>query len=280
VAGRVFETLRHEGVESDVVMTERAGHAGELARERAEGYDAVFVVGGDGTAMEVVTGLPDDGPPLGILPGGTGNVLARSLSIPLGVGRAVHALVRGAEARLDLGQLPDGRQFAIGLGTGLDEQLIAGASHALKRRIGVWAYIWSGTKAAIRLEQFDVRLTVDGTTHERRVASVLVANLGTTLGGLIRFGRGITHDDGILTVCLFSPTNFWHVLRIFARMVLGTADRDPRVHYVSGKAIRLETNPIRDYQADGEMIGRTPVDIVVRPRAARVLIPRRDPRNS
>jgi diacylglycerol kinase family enzyme len=150
----------------------------------------------------------------------------------------------------------------------------------LKQRLGVWAYIWSGTMAAIRLEQFDVRLTVDGTTHERRVASVLVANLGTTLGGLIRFGKGITHDDGVLTVCLFSPTNFWHVLRIFARMMLGTVDRDPRVHYVSGKAIRLETVPVRHYQADGEMIGLTPVEMVVRPGAARLLIPRRGPRSS
>ena len=112
------------------------------------------------------------------------------------------------------------------------------------------------------------------------MASVLVANLGTTLGGLITFGDRITHDDGVLTVCLFSPTNFGQVLRIFARMLWGTAQRDARVHYVSGKAIRLETTPVREYQADGEMIGRTPVEMVVRPGAARVLIPRRGPRSS
>ena len=266
--------LAKAGVECTAFVTEAPGHATTLASEHGADYDVVFALGGDGTAMEILTALADKGPPLGILPGGTGNVLVRSLSIPLGVTRAVNALLGGVESRLDLGRLSDGRHFAIGLGTGLDERLIAGASKSLKRRVGVWAYVWSATKAAFRLEQFTVRLTVDGIVHERAVASVLVANLGTTLGGLITFGNQIRHDDGILTVCLFSPTNFLQVLRIFARMLFATAHRDSRVRYVSGRTIRLETIPPRQYQADGELLGVTPVEMTVRPGAARVLVPR------
>ena len=271
--------LAKAGVECTTFVTNAPGHATTLASEHAANCDVVFALGGDGTAMEVLTALADKGPPLGILPGGTGNVLVRSLSIPLGITRAVNALLGGVETRMDLGRLPDGRHFAIGLGTGLDERLIAGASKALKQRAGVWAYVWSATKAAFRLDQFRVRLTVDGTTHEREVASVLVANLGTTLGGLITFGNQIRHDDGILTAILFTPTNFFQVLRIFARMLFATAHRDACVHYASGRTIRLETVPPRQYQADGELLGVTPVEMVVRPGAARLLVPR-GPRSS
>src|SRR5688572_12221359 len=106
--------LRRAKIEADAVSTEYAGHAGIIARERARSYDAVFTLGGDGTAMDVIGALAGAGPPVGILPGGTGNILARSLGIPLRIRPAVKALTRGREARIDLGQLAGGRIFAIG----------------------------------------------------------------------------------------------------------------------------------------------------------------------
>jgi YegS/Rv2252/BmrU family lipid kinase len=264
----------HQHVHCDVLSTEAPGHATALAREHASGYDAVFTLGGDGTAMEVITALADRGPPVGILPGGTGNVLVRSLGIPLHVARAVHALLNGGEARIDLGRLQDGRHFAIGLGVGLDEAMMAGASPLMKKRIGYLAYFWSALKAGLRLENFLVRLTVDDKVYERRASSVLIANLGSVLGGLIRFGDGILYDDGVLHACVFSPNNVWDALRLFARMLRGTVHLDRHAFYVSGRHFRLETVPPRRTQADGELLEMTPVEITVRPLAARVLIPR------
>ena len=91
-------------VTTELRLTERAGHAAELAMAHGEHYDAVFALGGDGTAMEVVSALAPDGPPVGVLPGGTGNLLARALGIPMGIRGAVHALIGGSEARHDLGR--------------------------------------------------------------------------------------------------------------------------------------------------------------------------------
>lgn len=262
-------------VHCDVVLTEAPGHATQLARERGSHYDVVFTLGGDGTAMEVITALAGGGPPVGILPGGTGNLLVRSLGMPLSVGRTVAALLAGREARIDLGRLSDGRHFAIGLGVGLDEAMIAGASPLMKKRIGVFAYVWAATKAGFRLHNFRVRLTVDGILYERTASSVLIANLGSVLGGLIRFGDGIVHDDGLLHACIYSPENVWDAARIFSKMLRGKVQGDPRAFFVSGRQFRLETEPQRRAQADGELLDMTPIEITVRPLAARLLIPER-----
>jgi diacylglycerol kinase (ATP) len=268
---RAFE---REHVACDVVVTEAAGHATQLARERGVGYGAVFTLGGDGTAMEVITALADGDTPVGILPGGTGNVLVRSFGIPLRVSKAVHALVNGERARIDLGRLQNGRHFAIGIGVGLDEAMIAGASPLMKKRAGLWAYVWSATQALARLDRFHVRLTVDGATYERDVASVLIANLGSVLGGVMHLGDGIAHDDGLLHACLFSPRNRIDAVRIFTRMMRGTAHLDPCTFYVPGTQFRLETTPPRRAQADGELLESTPLEISVRPHAAALLSPR------
>ena len=275
VRAQAVEALSQEGVESEVVVTTAPRHATDVARERGSGFSAVFTLGGDGTAMEVITGLAGRGPPVGILPGGTGNVLVRSLGISLNVSKAVRQLLAGDERQLDLGQMGDGRHFAIGLGSGLDEAMIAAASPNMKKRFGVIAYVWSATQAAFRLEQFDVRLVVDGAVHERRAASVLIANLGTVLGGTITLGEGIAPDDGLLHACIYSPSNFIDVIRLFSRMLLGTSHRDRCAYCVAGRHFRLETSPPRRVQADGELVGTTPMDVHVVPLAARLLIPRK-----
>jgi diacylglycerol kinase (ATP) len=270
---RAVDAFASAGVQCELVRTDAPGHATAIARERSAQFDAIFTLGGDGTAMEVMSALAGAGPPVGILPGGTGNVLVRSLGIPLDIARAVPVLLSGVEAVIDLGRLDDGRYFAIGLGVGLDESMIAGASTALKKRAGLVAYVWSAMRALLRLERFRVRLTVDGVLYEREAASVLIANLGEVLGGLIRFGTGIVHDDGVLHACVYSPDTLWDAVRIFVRMASGTASDDRCSLCVSGRHFRLETDPPRRAQADGELLGMTPLEVTVRPLAARLLIP-------
>ena len=267
------------GIRCDVVRTQRAGHATSVAREigvdDANVYDAVFTLGGDGTAMEVITALADGDIPVGILPGGTGNILVRSLGIPLHVSRAVEALIRGTEVRIDLGRLGDGRHFAIGLGVGLDERMIAGASPLMKRRLGYLAYVWAAAKATMKFESFHVRITVDGQTYEQEAAFVMIANLGAVplLGGVLRLGRDIYDDDGVLHACIFSPRNFRESFRIFVGLLRGTVASNPRTFYASGRTFRLETDPPLRAQADGELLTLTPLEVTVRPLAARLLIP-------
>src|SRR5688500_6487233 len=166
------------GVECDVMPTEAPGHAAVLAKTHAHKYQAVFTLGGDGTVMEVLDALAHHGPPVGILAGGTANVVARTLGIPLNPARAVPALLRGDEASLDLGRLGDGRRFAIGVGVGLDATMIAEAPAKLKKRLGFMAYVIGGYKAVLRNQRFALRLTVDGEVFELTASAVLIANFG------------------------------------------------------------------------------------------------------
>ena len=265
------------GVDLEVMVTAKVGDSGRLARQHglSGGYSHVFVCGGDGTVVEGIAALADEpaAPPVGILGGGTGNLLARALRIPLNPAKAVPGLLAGRVATIDLGRLENGVHFAIGLGVGLDEAMIAGATSALKKRYGVFAYVYSALKAGIALEKFDARVTADGKVINCRASAILVTNLGTVLGGLISFGEGIAHDDGLLHACIYSPRNFLDAVRIFTKMLRGTAHLDRQVTVVGARQVLIETMPPRGAQADGELIGPTPIRITVRPNAGRILIP-------
>jgi YegS/Rv2252/BmrU family lipid kinase len=265
--------FRKEGVAAEIMNTNAPGHAAELAARFGSQHDAVFTLGGDGTAIEVVGALSHSGPPVGILPGGTGNVVARTLRTPANVGKAVRSLLAGREARIDLGVLANGQRFMIGMGVGLDATMIFYAPGPLKRRFGVFAYVFAAGRAFINLEKFTARLTVDGAVIEKRVSAVLIANFGTVLDDLIAFGDGIHRDDGLLNACIYSPGNRVDAVRILWRMARKNFGPDACIEYIAGSKFRLETVPARLGQADGELIGNSPFEVTVEPLAGRVLVP-------
>jgi len=272
---RALRAFADAGVTCDFMPTEAPGHAALLAARHAHNYDAVFTLGGDGTVMEVLGALAHRGPPVGVLAGGTGNVIARSLGIPLNPARAVPLLLDGDEARLDMGRLGDGRRFAIGVGVGLDATMIAEAPAKLKKRLGFMAYVIGGYKAVLRNQRFALRLTVDGEVFELTASAVLIANFGAVLNDIVTLGTGIIHDDGKLDACVFSPRNLRDALRILWRMIRRDFSPDPCLFYRSGREFKVETEPGMPAQADGELLGRTPVTVSVEPLAGRLLIPRK-----
>jgi diacylglycerol kinase (ATP) len=264
-------------VPCDVVLTERPGHGAELARARSRDYDAVFALGGDGTVMEVANALIGTGIPLGVLAGGTGNLLARAIGIPLDVATAVAALVRGTRRRIDLGRLADGRHFAVAAGVGIDARMVRDTPSWMKRRLGVLAYAITATRAAVgavvRRDFFRVRLTVDGQTFERPAAAAMIANFGAILHDRITFGPGIQSDDGVLDACVYSPRSLRDAMRIMWRLVRKDFRSDECILYRSGRHIRIDTDPPHHVQADGELLGMTPLEAVVEPLAADFLVP-------
>jgi YegS/Rv2252/BmrU family lipid kinase len=266
-------------VQCDVVLTEYAGHAAEIAATRHTDYDAVFSLGGDGTAMEVAGALADTGYLLGALPGGTGNLLARALGTPLGIDRAVGALLDGQERRIDLGRLADGRRFALAAGVGIDVSMVQQTPKWMKKLFGVGAYALMGTIAAFRIlmrrELIQARVTVDGIAESGAATTIMVANLGALLNDRITLGPEIQSDDGVLDVCVFSPRSLLDAIRIMWRLLRRDFSDHPAMRYRRGSRIRVETDPPCDAQADGELIGKTPLDIVVEPLSVRLLVPAR-----
>ena len=275
--GEAVEAFARAGVACDVRRTERAGHAAELAAACGE-VDAVFTLGGDGTAMEVVGALAHGAIPVGILPGGTGNLVARTLGVPLAVRDAVASLLLGRVARVDLGVVAvDGgvpRRFAFAAGVGIDARMIEETPARWKRRLGVLAYAVTAARALLARDRFAVRVVVDGAEEIRRdAAAVMIVNFGAVLGDLFRFGPGIEADDGRLDLCLFSPDTVGDALRVLWRLSRQDFRDDRCLLYRAGREFRVETTPARAAQADGELLGRTPFVARVEPLAATLLVP-------
>jgi len=271
------EAIRAAGVECVMVTTERAGHARELSLARAHEFDVVFTLGGDGTAMEVAGALAHSGIPIGVLPGGTGNLLARALGIPKNVHKAVPALLSGTVRQIDLGVLFD-HHFAVAAGVGIDATMVRDTPRWMKRRLGVLAYTIIAAKAGLssvlRKKYFQVRVDTGSEIIERRAAAVMFANFGAILDNRITFGPGIEVDDGHLDLCIVSPNNLRDAVRVMWRLTKGNFEADPALLYRKGVRFRVETVPILPIQADGELLGHTPAEIRVEPLAAHLLVPR------
>jgi YegS/Rv2252/BmrU family lipid kinase len=266
------------GATCELALTERAGHAAEIAGARGREFDVVLTHGGDGTAKEVAGALAWSEIPIGVLPGGTGNLLARALGIPMKVERAVPALLGGTLKKIDLGVIR-GHRFAVAAGVGIDAAMVEETPRWMKRRLGVLAYTIIASRAALRAvlrrRFFLARVEVDGELIERRAAAVLFANFGAILENRIAFGPGIEVDDGVLDCCIFSPRNLRDALRIVWRVTRRDFRPDPSILYRKGTRFRLETEPVLALQADGELLGTTPADVTVEPLAAHLLVPRR-----
>lgn len=259
-------------MQCDLAATEHPGHARELAVAHAAGYRAVYVLGGDGTVMEVLGALARSGVPVGILPGGTGNLVARSLGVPLDVTRAVASLVRGRTITMDLG-VTGGRHFAFSAGAGVDARMIAETEARWKRTFGAAAYAYTAVRCALRPRSFRVRAVIDGHVVERDASAVMVANSAGVLSDLVSLGPGIRSDDGLLDLCIFSPRGSAQAAAVGWRLLTKRFDGHPAMFYRAGREFSIECDPPQLYQADGEILGDTPFEASVEAGAAMVIAP-------
>lgn len=274
----VLRAFHAAGVTLTVEYTRSAGDGVRVARELAAAHDRLFVLGGDGTVMEAVTGLADAGStaPLGILPGGTGNQLARALSIPLRPSRAVGVLLAGEERHVDLAVLNGHRRVGIGAGVGLDAAMIAGAHGRLKQLLGVSSYVVSATRAALRPRRFDVRAEVDGRVVEREGVVAMVLNLGRIFNGLLEVAPGASLTDGFLDLVIVDARTLRDALTFsLVEMLLQRRRPDPRWTFARGRAVCIEAHDAAvPCQVDGDLVDDRRLSLVVAPRAGRLLAPR------
>ena len=270
----VLRTFANAGVEVNEVITTHAGHAREVLAARDKNLDAVFVLGGDGAVMEVVGALAHSGMPVGVLPGGTGNLVAGVLGIPLGIGKAVKRLLDGERRVLDLGKLPDGRYFTFAAGVGVDVAMVEKTPFGRKRALGILSYAITASRAALGRNPVHVTIDVDGKRVEAKAILAMVANAGAILGGRFSLGPNVQPDDGELDLCVFMPERTREVFGLIWRLLRKDFRAHPRMTFARGRAFRISCDPAVSVQADGDIIGRTPIEIVVAPRAAVFLRPR------
>jgi len=276
----IMNTLRGAGWDAEVLATGGPGDARRLAEQGvAEGVDVVAVYGGDGTTMQAAAALVGTDVLLGVIPGGTGNLLAGNLRIPVSPARAARALVSARPKLFDLGRMerPGGPQyFAVACGAGYDARVMAGTLSEHKRRWGMAAYLATTLRLMPDLRSTVHAITIDGVEYEADASMVLVANCGEVIPPFVKLGPGIAPDDGLLDVIVMRANNFsqsvravWDLLRV-APSTLGVG---AYVGHARGREVRVETDPVQPVQLDGEPGGDTPFTACVIPGAIRILLP-------
>lgn len=264
------------GIEWDVTVTHKSGDGEIAAREAAEqGYDLVGVYGGDGTVAEVASALAESGPPLLLLPGGTGNALAADLGIPPLLADAA-ALATGDDPdirRVDLGRVGQ-RWFALRLTMGIEAAMVDATTREAKDRFGWLAYAAAGLQALSEPPIAVYTITVDGETHEIEGVAAMVANSASTGVAGMRLATDIHVSDGRLDVVVVQSANLPSLLGSAADAAQG---QEPRgLSRWSGKKIRVDASPSQAVLADGEVAGHTPIDVTVAVGAVGVIVPKAD----
>jgi YegS/Rv2252/BmrU family lipid kinase len=256
----------------DLVVTDKAA-AGVAVARNAAGNGAALVVaaGGDGTVRSCAEGLADTGIPLGIVPLGTANLLARTLGIPADP-RAALAVALGSreDRRIDIATA-DGASFTAMAGMGLDAAVVAATK--LKHRLGWFAYAMSGAAhLAVPPARFSIRMD-GGPPVEREAKCVVVGNSGLLPGGFTVLPQARI-DDGLLDIGVLAPRGLFGWPRVATRVLTHSRHEDRQLERFQARKVEITAHAVLPREVDGEIVppSRT-LTVAVWPGALTVRVP-------
>lgn len=264
-------------VAREVTLCQSSDRAVVVAGVRAalaQGAAVCVAVGGDGTVSWVADALACTAVPLAIIPTGTGNVLARELGIPLDVHAALR-LVSGDHAvrRIDTMRVGDA-YYVLNVSTGISSQLMRATSAAYKQQLGMFAYLLAALQqlSGVRLRRF--MLLVNGQPMHVRASEVAVVNARTIGLQRLRWAPDIQLDDGQLELCILRASTVLDLLRVFFNALLDRQRHDPalRIIPLTGSVTIVPRDDV-PIQADGDVIGWSPIHVTLAPRALGVIVP-------
>ena len=242
---------------------------GQAELASVEGADLVIVCGGDGTVREVCAELAGTGIPVGIIPAGTGNLLARNLEIPLYIRAAIDIALTGQDRAIDMvkvtGDAPTGddvaddaepvdTHFMVMAGMGFDAAIMEGVNEDIKKRVGWLAYVISALKS-LMFPVTRVELSVDGgewTKHRARM--VMVGNVGYLQAGMPLLPDA-TIDDGQLDVVMLNPRRFLSWIPLAVRVLAKRSRTDDTINRMTGRTVSIRAAADTPRQLDGDSIG-------------------------
>jgi diacylglycerol kinase (ATP) len=236
--------------------------------------DLIVAAGGDGTVAAVAAVMIHSSVPLGIIPTGTWNAIARHLRISINPLRSIATMTgKHKVCRLDLMSIGE-RFHAMNLGVGFSATMIKNTSRDQKRRLGNIAYFSRFIKQLFGFQLKKYVIEADGKVYRGRASEILVANYGVVGLNSIESVLDIHPDDGKVDVLIFKARTILDLPILLWQALIQRKKRVPKYHQLSAsRKITIHTTPRLVIQADGEIIGDTPVTITVIPRCVRVIVP-------
>ena len=267
----VIERLREGGVDAVVERFETPDEvSADIARRRHEA-DLVIVCGGDGTINSAAKGVLETGLPMGIMPMGTANDLARTLGIPDDLHRAADVIIAGNTSTVDLGEV-NGHPFFNVASMGLSVDLARGLTPEAKRRWGKLGYALAAIKVAMKAKPFRAEIISDSGTERVKTLQIAVGN-GVHYGGGTVIHADATIEDGHLDLYSLELKNVWKfglMLGAFRRGEHGAWDE---VRTAKSTEFDIRTREPMAINTDGDLVTQTPAHFVIRPGAVTVFAP-------
>ena len=273
VVERVKAHIEREGGTVDVAfMYERGVGRAYASRASLEGYDAVYAAGGDGTVNEVASGMVGRIPPLGIIPLGTGNGLARSLGLPTDPDAIIEVLSGRNTRTIDTGSI-NGQTFLATAGIGLDAAIAAEFNRRRVSRTSISQYIAIGVKFYFFKSSELLTIEVDGRTITRKVFGLTFSNTSQYGGGAI-IAPQASPDSGNLIAVLIPKLDPFRALPAIKRLFDGTIDQTNLVKYIPFTSMTVTRPNPGPVQTDGETFDSGAIPTVkVNPASLQVYVP-------
>ena len=279
----IMSLLRSTGFHFEHDFTEAPGHARELARLAAKkGCELVVTVGGDGTINEVVNGLYDAGSiadvMLGIISTGTGRDYIRTIGIPWTYQEACQCLINPRKLTVDIGVIEymSGGQMVKRLfvnfaGLGFDAEIVRTTTQKFKALGNTASYLTGLLSTLLFYRNKNISLTIDGSTTERKICTVLMSN-GKYGGGGMLATPDADPADGLLDVLtignLSKPDLLWSLPRVYK----GTHLTHPKVMIEQAREVEIKSAESISLQADGELLGELPARFYILPAALNIIV--------
>ncbi|HII72193.1 TPA: diacylglycerol kinase family lipid kinase [Candidatus Woesearchaeota archaeon] len=269
------DIVRHfskRGLKLDVCETRKPKDATRIARKAVGKYDVVMAAGGDGTVNEVINGLAGSETELGIIPAGTENVLSKELKIPQNHLDAAKKVIRNNGKLFDLGKAKN-RYFIMMAGVGLDAKASRNVEirPALKKMMGRLAYPLVGLETYLKDKPSRLKIWLDDQRLPRCGYYAVIGNI-KQYGGNIKITPKANPKDGYLDITIFKSKDVFSMLKYF----IGAKWKDkivelPSIEYFRVKKIKIQSKDKVYAHTDAEIIGTTPVNIEVVPKAIRII---------
>jgi len=259
------------GMSVTVELAEAPERVPDQVRAHRGQVDRVIVGGGDGTLHLALQGLVETGLPLGILPLGTANNLARTLGIPADPVEACEVIAQGHRRWIDLGWV-NGRHFFTTASIGLSVRITEELSAESKRRWGPLAYPLTALRVLRRTRPFHARITWNGGSRDSRTVQIVVGN-GRFYGSALPVAEDAAIDDARLDLYSLEVRHWWQLLVLAPALRRGRHGEKDTVKTLRAAEFEIHTRRPRGVDVDGELGGMTPARCRVLPRALEVFAP-------
>lgn len=275
-----IRSLLEPEIDLDIRLTTPETDADQLAHEAVErGVQMIIASGGDGTLSAAAEAVVGTNIPLGIISRGTANAFASAMVLPDTIEAACQTILQGTTKVVDAA-LCNGKPMVLLAGIGFEAQVVEKANRETKNRFGMLAYIMAGIQQLREFETFEVQIETQEKVITVMACAVTIANAAPPTSILAQGPAGIIYDDGLLDLTVVAPANrtgaiasAYHLLQTAFR---GDAAERDDIGYLRTKQLKVSTTPAQKVVVDGEIIGKTPIEIECVPGGLTLVVPLTD----